>query len=555
VNARTDADAERAAAAADDAAFDDVLELDAPTEPEEPEPTGTRLDRWWERQTAQAQRAYRWGAFGGVVAIAAATRLWNLGSPGRLVFDETYYVKDGWSLWNLGYEASWPAESDPRFNAGQTDIYLTDPSYVVHPPLGKWIIGAGMALFGPDNPTGWRIGVAVAGILLVVLTMLVMRRLTRSTVVPLLAGLLLAVDGIGIVMSRVGLLDGILALFVLLGVGAVLLDRQWSAVRLAAWIRRREDAGRPTDWGPALLWRPWLLAAAVAFGLASAVKWNGLYFLAAFALYSVVSDILARRRAGIAFWLSATLMKQAPVSFLLTVPLALAVYLSTWTGWFLSDNGYDRHWAEVPGNAWSGPLSWVPLSLQSLWHFEAGVYGYHVGESRPHGYQANPWTWLLMVRPTSMLYEGADQGVNGCLAQHCGTEIIALGNPFIWWAATAAALYLLYRLIRTRDWRIGFVLLGLGAGYIPWLFYPERTVFQFYTIAFLPYLCMGLALALGMLLGSGRDPTWRRLGGIRVVGVYLAFVIAGSIFFWPLWAGVQLDFTYLQLHWWLPSWR
>src|SRR5690606_27746712 len=109
----------------------------------------------------------------------------------------------------------------------------------------------------PDNPTGWRIAVAVAGILLVALTMLVMRRLTRSTVVPLLAGLLLAVDGIGIVMSRVGLLDGILALFVLLGVGAVLLDREWSAVRLTAWMRRREDAARLTDWGPALLWRPW----------------------------------------------------------------------------------------------------------------------------------------------------------------------------------------------------------------------------------------------------------------------------------------------------------
>ncbi len=555
MTARTDADAEPAAGvAATGGAFDDVLEPYTPID-EEPEPTGSRLDRWWERQSARAQRGYRWGAFGGVVAIAAVTRLWNLGSPGRLVFDETYYVKDGWTLWNLGYEASWPAESDPLFNAGQTDIYLTDPSYVVHPPLGKWIIGAGMALFGPDNPVGWRIGTAVAGILLVVLTMLVMRQLTKSTVVPLLAGLLLAVDGIGIVMSRMGLLDGILALFVLLGVGAVLLDRQWSAVRVAAWIRQREDAGRHTDWGPALLWRPWLIAAAVAFGLASGVKWNGLYFLAAFAVYSVAVDIFARRRAGIAFWLSGTLMKQGPVSFLLTMPIALAVYLSTWTGWFLSDNGYDRHWAESPGNAWTGAFSWVPLALQSLWHFEAGVYGYHVGENRPHSYQANPWTWLLMVRPTSMFYEGADQGTNGCLAQSCGTEIIALGNPFIWWAATAAALFLLYRLIRYREWRVGFVLLGLGAGYIPWLFYPERTVFQFYTIAFLPYLCMGLALALGVLLGNGRDPTWKRLGGIRIVGVYLAFVLAGSVFFWPLWAGVQLDFAYLQIHWWLPTWR
>ncbi len=545
---------ERIDAATASPAFDDVLDAESPYAPEE-EPTGTRLDHWWERQSLDARRGVRWGLFGGVTAIAVVTRLWNLGSPDRLVFDETYYVKDGWTLWNLGYEASWPAESDPLFNAGQTDIFLTDPSYVVHPPLGKWIIGAGMALFGPDNPTGWRIGVAAAGILLVVLTMLVMHLLTKSTVLSTLAGLFVAVDGVGIVMSRVALLDGILALFVLLGVGAILLDRQWSALRLAMWIRRREDAGRPTDWGPVLLWRPWLIAAAIAFGLAAGVKWNGIYFLAAFALYSVAVDVFARRRAGIAFWVSGTLLRQAPVSFLLTVPIALATYLVTWTGWFLSDNGYDRHWAEAPGNAWSGILSWVPLSLQSLWHFESSVYAYHVGEHRPHSYQANPLTWLLMVRPTSMFYEGADQGVNGCLAQSCGTEIIALGNPFIWWAGTAAAIFLVYRLIRYREWRVGFVLLGLGAGYLPWLAYLDRTVFQFYTIAFLPYLCMALALALGVLLGNGRDPTWKRLGGIRIVGVFLAFVLAGSIFFWPLWAGVQLDFTYLQIHWWLPTWR
>ena len=197
----------------------------------------------------------------------------------------------------------------------------------------------------------------------------------------------------------------------------------------------------------------------------------------------------------------------------------------------------------------------MPLALQSLWHFEAAVYDYHVGESRPHGYQANPFTWLLMIRPTSMFYEGAEQGTNGCL-ETCGTAIIAPRQP----------VHLVGRhggrpvprstdSIRYREWRVGFVLLGLGAGYLPWLFYLNRTVFQFYTIAFEPYLCMALALALGVLLGSGRDPTWKRLSGMRIVGIYLAFVLAGSIFFWPIWTGVQLDFTYLQIHWWLPTWR
>jgi dolichyl-phosphate-mannose--protein O-mannosyl transferase len=489
-----------------------------------------------------------------VVVTAAVTRLWGLGHPASLVFDETFYVKDAWTLTNLGYEASWPAEADASFNAGITDIYSTAPSFVVHPPLGKWLIGLGMSLLGPDNPVGWRLATAITGILAVVLLMLVARLLFRSTLLATLAGLLLAIDGNAIVMSRVALLDNFVMFFALLGFGAVLLDRSWSAARLAAWIAEREKAGRVTDWGPMLWWRPWLFAAGAAFGAASAVKWNGLYFLAVFAVYTLVVDALARRRAGLPFWWTGTVFKQAPATFLLMVPIALAVYLAAWTGWFVTDGGYNRHWADDPGNAWTGALAWVPHSLQSLWHFETAVYGYNVGESRPHPYQANPLTWLLLIRPTSMFYESVAAGQNGC-ASLCGQSISGIANPIIWWAGTAAAVYLVYRLIRFREWRVGLVLAGLAAGYLPWLLYTGRTVFQFYTIAFEPYLVLALVTVMGILLGSARDPAWRRTSGLRLVGIFLAIAAVVSVFFWPLWSATQLDYWLIAAHWWLPTWR
>ena len=286
------------------------------------------------------------------------------------------------------------------------------------------------------------------------------------------------------------------------------------------------------------------------------MKWSGLYFLAAFAVYSLVTDALARRRAGLLFWGTGTLLRQGPVSFLLIVPIALATYLASWTGWFVTDGGWDRHWAEGgEGRPWSGALSWVPLALQNLWHFSTEVYGYHVGESRPHAYQSNPLTWLLMVRPTSMWYQGAAQGEAGCTANSCGSEIIGLANPFIWWAATAAAVYLVYRLIRYRQWTTGFVLMGLAAGYLPWLLYLNRTVFQFYSIAFEPYLILALTLTIGVLLGSPGDPRWRRAGAVRLVAVYFLLISLASVFFWPIWTGIQLDFEYLRIHWWLPTWN
>ncbi|MEO8094212.1 MAG: phospholipid carrier-dependent glycosyltransferase [Pseudolysinimonas sp.] len=537
--------------------FEELVEVDPYNEfDEDVQLSGSRIDDWWARLAPKLQRVLRWAAPAVVVVIAAITRLWGLGSPKSLVFDETFYVKDGWTLWHLGYEGQWPAESDPMFNAGQVNGYLDDPSFVVHPPLGKWIIGLGMQVFGGDNPFGWRITTAIVGILAVVLLMLIARYLFKSVLLATIAGFLMAIEGNAIVMSRVALLDNSVMFFALLGFGAVLLDRRWTSERLGLWAASREDAKRGFDWGPALWWRPWLIAAGLAFGLTAGVKWSGLYFLAAFAVYTLVVDAVARRRAGIPFWLSGTILKQGPVTFLLTVPIAVAAYLATWTGWFLSTNGYNRHWADdSPLNAWTGPLAWVPHSIQSFWHFEAAVYAYNIGEMRPHAYQANPLTWLLMIRPTSMYYQGDSAGQNGCAFDTCGTSIAGIANPVIWWAATAAALYLLYRLVRYREWRVGLILAGLAAGYLPWLLYLNRTVFQFYTIAFEPYLLLALTFVIGLILGSPHDPRWKRVSGVRIVSIFLGVAVVVSVFFWPLWAGIQLDYWYLAAHWWLPTWR
>ncbi|GAB3037545.1 phospholipid carrier-dependent glycosyltransferase [Parafrigoribacterium mesophilum] len=517
-----------------------------------PEPTGSRLDAWWGRMlsTPARQRAWAWGGPLAVTVLAAVLRLWNLGYPHSLVFDETYYVKDAYTLAHFGYEAAWPTDADKQFNAGDVAVFTGSPAFVVHPPLGKWMISLGLAVFGAESSVGWRITTAIIGILAVALLCVIAKSLFSSTLLATIAGGLMAIDGNAIVMSRVALLDNSVMFFVLLGFGAVLLDRRQSATRLARWLARRADAGRSIDWGPSLWWRPWLVAAGVAFGAATAVKWNGSYFLAGFAIYTLVVDAVARRRAGVTFWGTGTLVKQGPASFLLTVPVALAVFLTGWTGWFVTDGGYYRHWAEQAGNALTGALSWVPLSWQSFWHYQASAYSYNVGLHQPHSYQANPLSWLFLVRPTAMYYAGEK-----CPSGSCGEFITELANPLIWWAATAALFYLIYRLIRYREWRVGLILAGVAAGYLPWLLYLNRTVFQFYTIAFEPYLILGLVYVMGLALGSREDATWRRIGGIRVVAAFLGLAVLLSAFFYPVWTGMRVPVEFLTLHYWLPTWR
>ncbi|WP_241984515.1 dolichyl-phosphate-mannose--protein mannosyltransferase [Cryobacterium sp. Hb1] len=513
-------------------------------------------------------RWVRWGSHLAVVLLAAALRLWNLGLPHALVFDETFYVKDAWSLFNNGYESTWPIDANPLFEAGQTDIYTSDPSFVVHPPLGKWLIALGMNLLGPGNPWGWRLATVVVGVLAVVLIMLVAQKLFQSRLLALVAGFLLAIDGHAIVMSRVALLDNFVMFFALLGFGAVLMDREWHATRLATRLAGRNNPG----WGPALWWRPWLLTAGLAFGLTSSVKWSGLYFLAAFGIYLVAVDALARRRNGVSFWLSAAILKQAPATFLTLVPIAGATFLISWTGWFVTRGGYYRDWADGVGAAWTGPLAWVPHTLQSFWHYQAAAYTYHVGLATPHPYQANPLTWLFMIRPTSMYYRGLDSGEFGCQFQSCSEAITSVGNPLIWWAATAAVFYLVYRLARYREWRVGFILMGMIAGYLPWLMYLNRTVFQFYTIAFEPYLLLGLTFVIGLLLKRIPDQARPRrrhsahtqvpeydpqpqAGAVTAVVVGLGVALLVTAFFFPVWTGMQTSFAFWQLHIWMPGWR
>jgi dolichyl-phosphate-mannose-protein mannosyltransferase len=510
---------------------------------------GSRLDDWWAwRQDTEAKRrAWRWGGPAVVTAVAAATRLIGLGHPDTLVFDETYYVKDAYTLSQLGYEGSWPADPNPAFNAGDVSGFLPGASFVAHPPLGKWIIAAGMAVFGADNPVGWRVSVAVIGILLVVLTMALAHLLFARPLLTVVAGGLLAIDGNAIVLSRVALLDTMLAFFALLGVLFVVLDRRFAKRRLDGWVHRRGTSG----WGPALFWRPWLLAAAVAFGLATGVKWSGLYFLAIFGIYVVVGELLLRRQAGIEFWATGGILKQAPVTFLLLVPLAAVTHLATWIGWFVTDGGYHRRWVEGGGEAWGEGLAWVPTAFQNWWHYQAAVYSYHVGETSAHGYQSNPLTWLFLVRPTSMYYQGLSDG---------NVEtILDIPNPLIWWAATAATFYLVVRIVlrlrrRERVVAEALILTALAAGYLPWLLYLHRTVFSFYTIAFEPYLILALTAAIGMLLGTAADPESRRVVAIRAVGIFLGGCVALSLFFLPIWTAMSVPDWFFRIHLWLPTW-
>jgi hypothetical protein len=57
-----------------------------------------------------------------VTALAAVLRLWDLGKPHDVMFDETYYAKDAWSLLHFGYERTWVDKANAQVLAGNSSV-------------------------------------------------------------------------------------------------------------------------------------------------------------------------------------------------------------------------------------------------------------------------------------------------------------------------------------------------------------------------------------------------------------------------------------------------
>lgn len=517
-----------------------------------------------------------WGWVGplAVATLAAVVRLVGLTHPGRLIFDETYYVKEAFSLLTLGYEGDWPAEdANARFLAGDYSALSTEADYVVHPAVGKWMIALGIQLFGADNGTGWRFSGAVVGALSVLLLARVATRMFRSPLLGTTAGLLLALDGIHLTLSRTALLDIFLSFWVLVGLWFVLRDRESSRAALARRVAAETASGRTLSaWGPRVGPRWWLVGAGAALGLASGVKWSGIYAVAVLGVLAFAWDVAARRAVGTRLWLGSGVFRGGLPAFVALVPTAALTYVAGWFSWFVQPDAYRRQWAaDLRAAGDVVPRGWLPDAVNSWWEYHLVMWQFHNNLDSEHTYEAHPAGWLLQLRPTSMYWPDPAPPPEACGAERCVEAIVALGNPAVWWAGAAALLVVVYLAAR-RDWRAWAVLAGYGAMYVPWLFYSHRTIFTFYSVAFVPYVVLGLVMALGWVMGIVRPPGAAPVGpdddgdgGVDGTGsptplawVVLALVVgltvALFVFFWPVWTGRTIAYDAWLLRMWLPRW-
>lgn len=425
------------------------------------------------------QQLSAWG-FG---LAALALRLWNLGSPKGYIFDEVYYAKNANSLVKHGVELEANGAAE----------------FIVHPPVGKWLIGLGIKAFG-NNEFGWRFASALIGALSIVLIFYVTQQLFSNYFLSSSAAFLTLLDGLHLVHSRTALLDIFLMFFILLAFYFLL--------------------------------RNWHWAAGFALGLALATKWSGIYYIAAFAAFVLYVDYRREKamenESPLKFVGLHFLWKRAIQFFVIPV----VTYLASWLGWFLNSDGWDRDWAKSP--------------LLSLWHYHVEMWNFHTTLTEAHSYSANPWSWLIMARPTSFFYASPA----GCGADICSQEILALGTPLLWWSATIALFVTFGYWISRREWQTGLLLLAFAAGFLPWLAIQKRTMFTFYAISFEPFMILLLIYVISKFL----ENELHRKARFKVVYGFYALIALNFFYFLPLYIGQVITYASWFDRMWLPSW-
>ena len=491
-----------------------------------------------------------WGWLGPllVTAFGAFLRFNRLSVPHAVVFDETYYVGDAYGILRHGVEINHVKKADALLASGtSTHILSSGGEFVVHPPFGKVLIAVGEWLFGL-TPFGWRFSVAVLGSLAILMTARIARRMTRSTLLGCVAGLLLALDGLEFVMSRTALLDIIVMFWVLAAFGCLVIDRDRSRAQLADAAAE----GGAGDGGPWLGIRWWRVAAGLCLGLACASKWNGIWYIPVFGCMTVAWDIGARRAAGDARPWRGALLRDAtwlPVSFGLVPCRRLyrilerlaCLQLPATTGTGRRSNGNHTP---------------VLSALDSLYQYNKAMWQFGVTLTTHHPYQSWPWTWLVMSRPVSFYYPGADPGRlrREVTARQ---EVLAVGTPAIWWASILALAVCLVWWLARRDWRAGAVLAGVAGGWLPWFWFAwhdHRTMFYFYAVVFDPFLVISITLCLGLLIGYAHSGAARRAAGATITGVYLIAVLANFYYLYPVLAAKVIPYTSWLSRMWYHGW-
>lgn len=424
-----------------------------------------------------------------------------------------------------------------------------------HPPLGKDIISWSVALLGM-TPFAWRLPGTIFGILMIPAIFFLGLFLFRKRSWASLGAILLALDGMHYVQTRIATVDSFPVLFII--------------CMFMFMFRYISYNFFETDLKKTFV--P-LGLCGISFGLGAASKWIGLYAGAGLAvvffafLFARFREYLAAKRAlaepdcsdrEYCTMVADTFVQKALktlgfcVIFFIIIP-AIIYCLSYYP--YFSVKGETR--------------SWIDIILQN----QKSMYSYHSKLEATHPFQSDWYSWPVIYRPI-WFYSGS-------FAPEGKLETIScFGNPAVWYASLVCTLsgifMLIYRFIvrpqivdkpaagifgaldsgeeaindkSARDIRIlSFLFIAFACNYLPWVGI-SRCIFIYHFFATVPFFMLFTVYILRDIARSNKKTALI----MTIVLVFVSLIL--FIMFNPIWTGYAVSKEYVKTFLaWFPSW-
>jgi Gpi18-like mannosyltransferase len=462
----------------------------------------------------------------GVFLIVA---LYRLGFPNEQIFDEVYHARTAMEY-----------------------IKGVSPYEWTHPPMAKLLAALGiLGLHGQfdlaakawteQQAFAWRFVSVLFGSATLPVVYALARSMFENRKIATIATILLALDGVFFVQSRVAMTNIYEVFFIMVSA-------------LGMWLYIKYD--RPV----------WLIPMSIGLGCALATRWSSLYAWGLTGLLFIYHAYRTKRVQWLAnpsptVWeVHKDILRAPKLAMLKYVGLVavtmgvvpVVIYALSYIPYVMQGDGdwqiklFHWHW----DRGWGRVVTW-----------QKDMWNYHAQLNATHPYSSPWWSWPIMLRPTWYYFHDwkdlPPKGIGG---------VWAIGNAFIWWVTVPALLYAAYLGWRDKLKSLGMlVLMGFGL-WAMWGVQPRPLLYMHYMFETIPFLCIILAYLFYQLWygeaeapaavegGEGEvavvKPALSQKQQRAIVVVHVALIVGWFIFYYPLLAAWPIPWSYYNLHIW-----
>ena len=365
-----------------------------------------------------------------------------------------------------------------------------------HPPLGKLFISLGIRAFGM-NPFGWRIAGTLFGIAMLPFIYLFAKRIVKEYFLTVCTTTLFAFDFMHFTQTRIATIDVFVTFFIIL-----------MYYFMYCYCERNQNGETLTR----TLVPLGLSGISMGFGVAS--KWTGAYAGVGLAVIFFATLYLRWKKDRNLSYVIKTL------AFCLIFFVAIPVVI------------YTLSYIPFVDNQNTGLVARMLKNQETM-------FSYHTEIDATHPYSSWWYQWPIMYRPIWYY--------SGTVTETVKEGISAFGNPLVWWAGIPAFFYLLYRAVKKKDKKAGFLVVAYLAQYIPWIF-VRRITFIYHYFPSVPFVTLMIGYCMFLLWKK-----WPKIG--LGICIYTGLAVFLFVMFYPVLSGFPISTWYVDNFLrWFGSW-